>query len=345
MRRIGGNETHRHILIDVNNLLYRAHYAFVKDREKKGHRPIITRGGMDMSLIQGSMQILTSWLHDIQSPTHIAAFFDGYPKRRMDMFSNYKKREVDPDRPVLHMEKPSDNSFRLQDGKEIHGPVSGFAYVLQLLGCDVYYHPEEEADDLIASFVRRSNGGVNIIMSSDKDFFQLVGDRTVVYRPPSSMAQSKIPRIHDAERVADAMEALYKVRVPPSGIRMFKAMTGDSSDGIIGVPGLRKKVAAPLCHFASVADLYGSGLPGFSNVERDKAIKLTAEITLNHKLVGFYDQLDLDACLFPEAGDFILAAKILREDLSLIDVDLLPFRIGRHTIKPQASVPDWLADI
>jgi 5'-3' exonuclease len=348
MRHVGGGETERNVLVDVNNLLYRAYFAFVKDREKNGMKPLVARlpdgrGGMldmDTGVIQGSLRILSSWLYDIQSPSKIVAFFDGLPARRTSLFPDYKKRDKDDVKQSVHVESPGDHAVRLRDGTEVHGPVSALAYVLRLLGCDVYHHPGEEADDLIATFVRRDSEAVNVIMSSDKDFFQLVGGRTVVYRPGP-----ETPRLHDAERVEDTMEKRYKVRVKPTEIRMFKALTGDSSDGIPGVHGLRKKSAHPMCRFASVDEVYDSGLPGFSKGEQAKAVAWRSQVELNYRLVGFYDQLDLASCLQPEKADFPLAAKILREDLSLTDVDLLPFRVGRHSVKPIRSVPDWLADV
>lgn len=364
MRHIGGGETRRNVLVDANNLLYRAYFAFVKDRsdasrpEKNEARAPweqvesyvrslpsaddpAKRVEMDVGIVQGGLKILSSWLYDIQNPSRIVVFFDGLPSRRLALFPDYKKRDKDEAKQNVHIEGPgSSPAVRLRDGTLVHGPVSLLAHVFRLIGCDVYHHPGEEADDLIASFVRREPESVNVIMSSDKDFFQLVSDRTVVYRPGPNK-----PRIHDAERVEDCMEKLYKVRVGPGQIRMFKALTGDSSDGIVGIRGLRKKVAYPFCRLSTVSEVYESGLPGLSKGEREKALSSREQVELNYKLVSFYDELDLGPCLRPEIGDFAMASQILREDLSLTDVDLLPYRIGRHKIRTAFQVPDFLADV
>ena len=370
MRHVGGAELQRNVLVDVNNLLYRAYFALVKpeiDEEKRVaelppelrypfKRSSIVRlpavdakscaAGelldMDVGLVKASLKILSSWLYDIQRPTKIIAFFDGFPARRKALFPEYKERDKDDVKAVVHYEhsENSELAVSLRDGTVVHGPVSVLCHVLRLLGCDVYYHPQEEADDLIATFCRRSAGAVNVIVSSDKDFFQLVDDRTVIYRPGPNT-----PRLHDAERVADHMEKLCKVRIGPGQVRMFKALTGDPSDGILGVYGLRKKVAAPLCSHSSVDEVYASGLPGFSKGEREKALLARDQIEHNSRLVGFYDDLDLGACLQPEIGDFALASKMLREDLSFTDADLLPFRVGRHAMKAISTIPDWLSDV
>lgn len=367
MRHVGGGETQRNILVDANNLLYRAYFAFVKDRSDAGRKeldnlsrapweqsPVETyvrrlpsaddpakQVEMDVGIVQGGLKILSSWLYDIQNPTRIIVFFDGLPIRRTALFPDYKKRDKDEAKQSVHIEGPgSTPAAKLRDGTVVHGPVSLLAHVFRLIGCDVYHHPGEEADDLIATFVRREPEAVNVIMSSDKDFFQLVSDRTVVYRPGPNK-----PRIHDAERVEDCMEKLYKVRVGPHQIRMFKALTGDSSDGIVGIRGLRKKVAAPLCEHPSVAEVYQSGLPGLSKGEREKALSAREQVELNYKLVTFYDDLDLSSCLRPEIADFATASTILREDLSLTDVDLLPYRVGRHKIRAAFQIPDFLADV
>ncbi len=361
MRQVGGSETVRNVLLDVNNLLYRAYFAFVDPRlkaerhnEENPHQRIpvppakVCRlptddgglHGMDLDLVLGSLKILTSWLYDISKPTRIIAFFDGVPARRSALFPEYKKRDKDEAKQAVYIETGTGPAALLRDGTKVHGPVSLLAHLFRLVGCDVYHHPDEEADDLIASFVRAHPENINIIVSSDKDFFQLVSDRTVVYRPGP-----ETPRIHDAERVADRMEKLYKVRVGPDRIRMFKALTGDSSDGIDGIFRLRKKVAAPLCHLGSVAEVYETGLPGFSREEKTKALALRDQIELNYKLVGFYDQLDLSAALRPEAGNFALAREILCEDLSVTDVDLSPFRVGKYAVRTTFKSPDWLADV
>lgn len=361
MRQVGGGETVRNVLLDVNNLLYRAYFAFVKPRldaekhnlEHPGNRMFVQppmrarlprHGGdghvnFEMDLVHGSLKILSSWLYDINKPTKILAFFDGLPTRRSSLFPDYKKRDKDEAKQAVYIESVGDCA-ELRDGTKVFGPVSILAHVFRLLGCDVYHHPDEEADDLIATFVRSHSDNVNVIVSSDKDFFQLVGDRTVVYRPGPDK-----PRIHDAERVEERMEKLYKVRVGPDRIRMFKALTGDSSDGIVGIHGLRKKVAAPLCHLGSVAEVYETGLPNFSKGEREKALANRERIELNYGLVGFYDQLDLSACVRPDIADFALAGSILREDLSLTDVDLLPFRVGKNVVRAAFRTPDWLSDV
>lgn len=362
MRQVGGGETVRNVLLDINNLLYRAYFAFVKPRldaerhnEENPHDrvpvPPAARARLpgardsgefvdvETDLIQGALKILSTWISDINKPTNIIAFFDGLPTRRSALFPDYKKRDKDEAKKAVYIET-SGHPAVLRDGTEVFGPISILAHVFRLLGFDVYHHPDEEADDLIASFVRSHADNVNVIVSSDKDFFQLVGGRTVVYRPGPEK-----PRILDAERVEERMEKLHKVRVGPDRIRMFKALTGDSSDGIIGIRGLRKRVAAPLCHLSSVAALYETGFPGFSKGEREKALSARAQIELNYDLVGFYDQIDLAPCLRPAIGDFALAARILREDLSLTDVDLLPYRVGKYAVKAAISTPEWLSDV
>lgn len=362
MRHVGGSETRRNILVDANNLLYRAYFAFSKDRQENEKNdlskapwepttPDFVRRlpnaendeltvEMDLGIVHGGLKILSSWIYDIQNPSRIVVFFDGLPARRTAMFPDYKKRDKDEAKQCVHIEGAGGPAAKLRDGTVVHGPVSVLAHVFRLLGCDVYHHPGEEADDLIATFVRREPEAVNVIMSSDKDFFQLVSDRTVVYRPGPTK-----PRLHDAERVEECMERLYKVRIGPRQIRMFKALTGDSSDGIVGIRGLRKKVAAPLCQLSTVSEVYESGLPGLSKGEREKALASRDLVELNYKLVSFYDDLDLGPCLRPAAPDFALAAQVLREDLSLTDVDLLPYRIGPHKIRTTFQVPDFLADV
>jgi len=234
---------------------------------------------------------------------------------------------------------PSDDMplMTLRDGRTVRGEMDLLSHIIRMLGFDVYHDPREEADDLIASFVHSRPGEVHIIVSSDKDFFQLVDDRVVLYRPGHD-------GFFDAERVGDHMEKLYKVRVLPSQIRMFKSLTGDSSDSIPGVPRIRKKLAAALCSHPDVSSLYASGLPGLSKAEREATVSLRDRVALNFDLVGLDSSLDVEACRRPGSEDVSAAKDLCREDLGMKSIDFSGFKIGPRSATP-VPVESWLLDI
>jgi DNA polymerase-1 len=105
-----------------------------------------------------------------------------------------------------------------------------------------------EADDLIASVTTRSlaEGWRVVIVSADKDLMQLVhdgDDRVVLW---DSMR----------DRVYGPREVREKLGVPPSQVRDFLALTGDTSDNIPGVPGVGPKTASDLlAQFGSIENI------------------------------------------------------------------------------------------
>lgn len=330
MRTIGGAETTRHILIDGNNILRRVYYAFVEAREKNKESPFLDRNGIRIGIIYGMFSYLPPLLYDLASPTKISFFLDGKPKRRLEMDSSYK----DDDRKSLDLGEP----IKFEDGTEFPNQVEFISYIFRCLGCDVYYHPDEEADDLIASFVTSNPGAVHIIVSSDKDFFQLVKDRVVVYRPGVPP-----PRLYDAERIEEYYQKKHGICLKPSQVRMFKALTGDPSDNIIGVPRIRKKVAFPLCDLSSIDEIIASGTKMLSAIERKNLIELKDRLILNYELVGLKHDIDLKECIIPAEINFEKASSLC--EYLRVPLDTTPFRIGKSAFKYVSSNPDWLADI
>lgn len=108
-----------------------------------------------------------------------------------------------------------------------------------------------EADDLIAALTKRTlaEGWRVIIVSADKDLMQLVrdeDDRVVLW---DSMR----------DKVYGPAEVREKLGVPPSRVRDFLALTGDTSDNVPGVPGVGPKTAADLlAQFGSLDAVYRS---------------------------------------------------------------------------------------
>jgi len=349
MKRVGGAEVQRHVLVDGNNLVHRAQAVYIDMRLKEG-RPLLSGPkGYPTGVIYGSLSFLASWLYDITNPTRISIFFDGVPKRRLQLDSHYKE-DRDASKKGLKLTDPSGTGVRfpllMRDGYDATCEVDVLARIFQILGCDVYHDPDEEADDLIASFVNQHQDAVNIIISDDKDFFQLLTNpRVVIYRPGS-----KDTRFFDAEAAEAHWTKFNKgkhPRIPVGHVRMFKSLCGDASDCIIGVERLRKNVAATLCHHPDIDSLYSSGFPGFSDSEKSKTLEMKERIALNYQLVGFYDNLDLSKSIRPAIPNHTLAGDICREDLHMMKLDLKSFRLGEKPSTEALSIPvdDWLLNI
>jgi hypothetical protein len=323
----------RIVLIDGNNVVRRAHAVWVELVEKRGGPALVNSSGLPIGLIQGTLGMLSDWLPSFRRPTRIVFFKDGTSRRRREIDPGYKFRE------------PKDFGsgsveYRLSDGHVVNGDLAVIDHVLRLLGVDICYLPDEEADDLIASFIRASDPGtIHFIVSSDKDFYQLVGDNVIQYRPGLEGN-----RFFDPERVESDFG------VAPEHVRMFKSLTGDVTDTYKGVFRIRKKVASLLSKNPNPAAMYSSDLSMCSKLERQRLLDSRSRVETNFILAGMKDDVDLTNAISPGSEDFTTASTVLR-GLEITGVDPSSFRT-RHggfsvTSEPPLDFisPDLFSDL
>src|SRR5256885_1805318 len=205
-------------------LVYRAHFALVS-------RPIFTSKGVNTS----ALFVFTNTLLDIlsnQQPTHIAVAFDTEaPTERHREFPEYKiQREAMPEdivRALPHVRQLLDS------------------FNIPALICDGY-----EADDIIGTLVRRAEkqSFESYMVTPDKDFAQLVSEKTFIYKPG---------RMGDAPEILGLPEVRAKWGVErPEQVIDILGLWGDASDNIPGVPGIGEKTASKLiAQYRSVENL------------------------------------------------------------------------------------------
>ena len=206
-------------LVDGTYELFRAYFAMPK---------LESPGGQPVGAVRGLIQSLLSLLRENQV-THIGCAFDSVIKSfRNDLFSGYKTGESTPE--------------------DLLAQFSLAERAVAAMGIRVWPMVQFEADDAIASAVAslRSDQSVRriIICSPDKDLTQLVeGERVVCL---------------DRRRgeLVDEGGVIEKFGVPPGSIPDLLALTGDSADGIPGLPrwGI-KTSAAVLASYGSLEDI------------------------------------------------------------------------------------------
>jgi DNA polymerase-1 len=201
----------RWLLIDGYNLAYRCFYA----------TPALTRAdGFPTNALHGWVKSL--WrLIDQEKPAHTAVFFDlGGSRERLELHPEYKAQRA---------EMPDDLSRQ----------IPGIKNLTRLLGLAAVEIDGIESDDLLATCAARcaAAGDDVLIVSSDKDFAQLVDERIRVLLPPPS-AQ---PRL--GWRLLDAAGVREKFGVGPERIVDYLALIGDTSDNIPGLNGVGPKTA------------------------------------------------------------------------------------------------------
>jgi DNA polymerase-1 len=172
---------------------------------------------------------------------------NGRPANALVGFSNFLLRLWDSERPAAvvvgwdTLEVPTYRHEALagyQSGREFEDSILEQLGLLpglvESFGFACAKAPGYEADDFLAAAAARWDGPV-LVATSDRDAFQLVGDRVTVLQPVKGV--SELARIGPAE-------VRERYGVEPAQVPDFIALRGDSSDRIPGAPGVGPKTAA-----------------------------------------------------------------------------------------------------
>lgn len=210
------------MLIDGNSLLFRAFYAL----------PLLhTRDGIYTNGVFGFLTMFNRVIAE-ERPTHVVVAFDkDRDTFRKEIYTEYKaNRSVPPD--------------------ELKGQFGLLREVLSALNITYLEMQGYEADDIIGTLSRRAEeeGLKTVIVTGDGDALQLVSDQVTVLMNRKG--------ISDIE-MFDPAHVLEKWEVGPGKMIEIKALMGDASDNIPGVPGIGPKTAVKLVkEFGSLENLY-----------------------------------------------------------------------------------------
>ena len=207
------------LLIDGNSLINRAFYA---------NPPMTTKSGVPTGAVFGFTNMLIKMIHDI-SPKYICVAFDvKSPTFRHELFTEYKGTR-----------KPMPDDLRPQ--------IPLLKDLLKTMGIYTYEQAGIEADDIIGT-IAKSTTIDTVIVTGDKDSFQLVDNETSVYFTKRGISDLDIYTEQNFKE---------KTGITPSQIIDLKALMGDSSDNIPGVKGVGKKTALSLVQtYGTVENLY-----------------------------------------------------------------------------------------
>lgn len=199
-------ESKKLFLLDAYALIYRAYYAFIKN-------PRMNSKGQNTSAIFGFVNTLDDLLKR-ENPTHIAVAFDPPgPTFRHEAYEHYKaQREETPE--VIRWSVPYIKKI-IEAYRIPILEVSGF-----------------EADDVIGTIARKAEkkGYTVYMMTPDKDYGQLVGERVWMYKPKYGSTECEVLKSED-------IKSKYRLSNTRQMID-YLALVGDSSDNIPGCPGI-----------------------------------------------------------------------------------------------------------
>lgn len=169
--------------------------------------------------------------------------------------------------------------------------------MVSALGFESAWCPGFEADDVIASLAKQYRGGETYIVSTDKDFYQLVDDKVFVIRPERKYKE----RVYPEEKIGPE-EATSEFGLPPNKLALLKAFKGDSSDNIAKLP-LRfskkfKEAFYQLIKRSETIDEIYAELSWFSQKQTDVLLDFKEQAIINLKLVTM--KMDLEPVFYTE---------------------------------------------
>ena len=202
----------RLMLLDGNGLIYRGYFALIE-------QPLTTSKGELVSAVFGFTNIVLRAFQDV-GPDHVAVAFDlPKPTFRHERFAEYKATRT-----------------RMPD--EMREQIPKVRRVVEALGIPNYEMEGYEADDVIATLVGQAETRdfATTILTGDLDMLQLVSERTKLLVSLRGGIANTVA--YDLARIDE------RWGLRPDQMLDYKALKGDPTDNIPGVPGVGEKTAA-----------------------------------------------------------------------------------------------------
>lgn len=212
------------VLIDGLSILNRAFYGV----------PLLTNSeGFHTNAVYGFLNIMFKILEEEQ-PDYLAVAFDVHgPTFRHLMYDAYK-------------------GTRKGMPEELREQVPVMKELLQAMGISIYEQAGLEADDILGTLAKKAEaeGKAVSLISGDRDLLQIATEQIKIRIPKTRMGKTEIEDYY-------AEQVMEKYRVTPQGFIDLKALMGDTSDNIPGVPKIGEKTAADLMEaYGSLDGIY-----------------------------------------------------------------------------------------
>jgi 5'-3' exonuclease len=205
--------TPRILIIDALNMYFR---AYIVD-------PSLSTNGQPIGGTKGFLKILQKLTRETK-PDQIVIAWDGAggSQRRKSVDKNYKEG-----RKPIRLNREIRN---LSENEEMENKIWQQTRLVEYLNCMPICQimlPAIEADDVIAHVVGMPSlkGWQKVIVSSDKDFYQLCDDETVLHRPIQKVVLNKLRIVEEHG-------------IHPLNFALARAVAGDKSDNLKGVGGV-----------------------------------------------------------------------------------------------------------
>jgi len=201
-------------LLDAYALIFRAYYAFIR-------APRINSKGLNTSAMFGFTNTLLDIINN-EKPSHIAVVFDA------------------PEQTLREIDYEAYKANRDETPEDIKLSVPWIMRIIEAFNIPILMAPGYEADDVVGTLAKlaEKEGFLTYMMTSDKDYGQLVSDNIFIFKPGYQGGKAEVlgvPEVlakFDIERVDQVIDLL--------------GMMGDAVDNIPGIPGVGEKTAVKL---------------------------------------------------------------------------------------------------
>ncbi len=259
----------RLFLIDGYALIYRAFFAMIS-------RPLTTSKGENTSAAFGLTRFLLK-LRDDYAPDYLGVVMDSGTSARTEMYPEYKAtREKMPD--------------------ELRASLPRIRELVRAFRIPILELEDHEADDVIGTLARLAGERDvdTVIVSGDKDFYQLIDDRVALLNPGRG-GQANV----DEEWVGPH-NAAERLGVMPERVCDYLALIGDSSDNVPGARGIGPKTAVKLIEeYGPVETILERAEEVSGKRAREALLEFHDQVLLSKKLVTIMRdlpvELDLEA--------------------------------------------------
>ena len=260
----------RLLIVDMLNMFYR---AYIVD-------PSLSTHGDPIGGLKGSIKILQKLIRE-SNPDKVVICWDGSggSKRRKSLKKDYKagRKPIRLNRDIRNLSENQELANKMWQQARLIEYINNMPLVQ-------FMFPEVEADDVIAFIknLKQFEGWQKVIVSSDKDFFQLLDDQTVLHRPVQKETLNK-------------NKIIEKFGIHPNNFALARAMAGDKSDNLPGVGGVGLATVKSRFPFLCEEKSYGlkdiikhckatdSNLKAYTNVLENQDI-----LALNYKMMQLY---------------------------------------------------------
>ena len=263
------------LLIDGHAMVHRSFRAISASRNLT-----VSTSGEDVTGVYGFASVFIRALNEWQ-PSHVAVAFDN------------------PSPTFRHVRFPEYKAHRPPTPPELRGQFDRVKELMATFSVPIYEMPGYEADDIIGTLCRQAEAAhvPTVILTGDRDTFQLISPLVRVDLASSERDR----RIVDEDELAERYGGLTAEQQPD-----YKALVGDKSDNIPGVPGVGDKTATTLLSNYSTLDGIYEHLEEISQKRVHNNLADNREAAFEYRFLTTIKcdvptTLDLEACRF---GDY-----------------------------------------